>query len=209
MKKLRICLGRFISVFWKLSSYLHREYLKSLFVCFGKNSYLSHNCRGTFHTISVGNDTYIGANCVLSSAHGRINIGNHVMFGAGVHLHGGNHVIDRLGTFMKDVQKNIGEDGVMTIHDDVWIGSNAIVLGGGKNIEIGRGSVIAAGAVVTKDVPPYAIVSGVPAKVRRFRFEVDDILHHEETLYAEDEKFTRKELEKIFSASTTINDIGR
>lgn len=82
-------------------------------------------------------------------------------------------------------------------------------LGGGKNIEIGRGSVIAAGAVVTKDVPPYAIVSGVPAKVRRFRFEVDDILHHEETLYAEDEKFTRKELEKIFSASTTINDIGR
>ena len=54
------------------------------------------------------------------------------------------------------------------VGNDVWIGANAIVMGG---INIGNGAVIAAGAVVTKDVPPYAIVGGIPAKIIRFRFE--------------------------------------
>jgi len=58
------------------------------------------------------------------------------------------------------------------IGNDVWIGARAIVLDG---ISIGDGAVIAAGAVVTKDVPPYAIVGGVPAKLIRYRFE-DDVI---------------------------------
>jgi acetyltransferase-like isoleucine patch superfamily enzyme len=57
--------------------------------------------------------------------------------------------------------------GTATIGNDVWIGTRAIVLGG---IKVGDGAIIGAGAVVTKDVPPYAIVTGVPAKVMRYRF---------------------------------------
>ncbi len=55
----------------------------------------------------------------------------------------------------------------VTIGNDVWIGANAVVMGG---VTVGDGAVIAAGAVVTHDVPPYAIVGGVPAKVIRYRF---------------------------------------
>ena len=60
----------------------------------------------------------------------------------------------------------------IVIGNDVWIGSRAIVLGG---INIGNGAIIAAGAVVTKDVPPYAIVGGVPARIIRYRFSEDII----------------------------------
>lgn len=62
--------------------------------------------------------------------------------------------------------------GNITVGDDVWIGANAIILSG---VQIGQGAVVAAGAVVNKDVPPYAIVGGVPAKVIKYRFPQDII----------------------------------
>lgn len=58
--------------------------------------------------------------------------------------------------------------GGITLEDDVWIGYGATILDG---VTLGRGSVVAAGAVVTKDVPPYAVVAGVPAKVIKYRFD--------------------------------------
>lgn len=60
----------------------------------------------------------------------------------------------------------------ITIGNDVWIGANVIIVG---NISIGDGAIAAAGSVITKDIPPYAIVGGVPAKLIRYRFEPDQI----------------------------------
>ncbi|NLK24601.1 MAG: CatB-related O-acetyltransferase [Clostridiales bacterium] len=62
--------------------------------------------------------------------------------------------------------------GDIIVRDDVWIGQRAIIL---SNVNIGQGAVIAAGSVVTKDVPPYAIVGGVPAKVIKYRFSPEMI----------------------------------
>lgn len=62
---------------------------------------------------------------------------------------------------------SFSESRPVTIGNDVWIGQNAIILGG---LNIGNGAVIGAGAVVTKDVPDYAVVGGVPAKIIKFRF---------------------------------------
>ena len=61
------------------------------------------------------------------------------------------------------------------IGNDVWIGTGAILVCGNKALTIGDGAVIAAGAVVTKDVPPYAIVAGCPAKIQKYRFSEDTI----------------------------------
>ena len=75
-------------------------------------------------------------------------------------------MVTALNHNFNDTTKRIDEQGVatkaVTIADDVWIGANAVVLPG---VTIGQHSVVAAGAVVTQDVPPYSVVGGVPAKV--------------------------------------------
>jgi acetyltransferase-like isoleucine patch superfamily enzyme len=72
------------------------------------------------------------------------------------------------------------DDRDVVISDDVWIGTRAIILHG---VTIGRGAVVAGGAVVTKNVPPYAIVGGIPARVLRYRWDAETISRHEAILY--------------------------
>ena len=106
--------------------------------------------------VIIGDHTRVGLhNTVI----GPVNIGNHVNLAQGI-------IVTALNHNFADSEKRIDEQGVSTtpviIEDDVWIGANAVVLSG---VKIGTHSVIAAGAVVTKDVPPHSIVAGVPAKV--------------------------------------------
>ena len=104
------------------------------------------------------------------------------MFGSGVHIHGGNHIYNIPGVFMDEVKKEDGHDGKVLIQDDVWIGSNAIIVAGGKNLTIGEGSIIAAGAIVTKDVEPFSIMAGIPAKKIKERFEGHELEIHKRFL---------------------------
>ena len=78
--------------------------------------------------------------------------------------------------------------GAIVIHDDVWIGESAIVMSG---VHIGQGAIIGAGAIVTKDIPPYAIAVGVPASVIKYRFDEDVI---DKLLNIDFEKISRKEI---------------
>ncbi|ELA7570041.1 CatB-related O-acetyltransferase [Vibrio alginolyticus] len=73
---------------------------------------------------------------------------------------------------MRNEVKYIDSKGEIVIGNDVWIGVNAIILSG---VKIGHGSIVAAGSVVTKDVPDYSIVGGNPAKVIKYRFEKHEI----------------------------------
>lgn len=106
----------------------------------------------------IGEHSFIGCNAVLGAG-GGIRIGNHVLIGQSANIHAENHVF-------RDPHRLIREQGVsyqgVVIEDDVWIGSKATILDG---VTIGRGAVVGAGAVVTRDVPPLAIVAGVPARV--------------------------------------------
>lgn len=160
--------------------YCSREYDKSKFKHVGKKVYIGKECIFSYANITIGDDTFIGSKCVIQSAHGKIKIGSHVMFGAGVHIHGGNHTWNIPGEYMKNIGKEPNVDGVLTIQDDVWIGSNAIILGGVKTI--GEGSIIGAGSVVTKDIPPYSIAVGNPAKVIKQRFCQTELEEHKKLL---------------------------
>ena len=121
-----------------------------------------------------------------------IQIGNKVMFGPNVTIIGGRHNTAEIGRFMYDVkEKRPGDDRGVIIENDVWIGTQSIILQG---VNLRRGSIVSAGAVVTKDVPPYSIAGGVPAKVIKFRWDVDTILKHEEILYSPEKRLSRKEL---------------
>ena len=151
---------------------------KSKFDKCGKNVYVGHNCHFNCKSISVGNNVSIGQNCVFISAHGGIIIGDNVMFGPGVNIHGGDHIYNVVGKYMNENVKT-NSDGSVVIKDDVWIGANAIIL---KKVTLGRGSIIGAGAIVTKDVEPYSIVAGNPAKIIGYRFNKDEIIKHENML---------------------------
>ena len=64
---------------------------------------------------------------------------------------------------------------------------------------MGRGCIIGAGAIITKPVPPYAVVTGIPARITAVRFSIEQILEHEKLLYKEEERLKREYLNKLFS----------
>ncbi|MEH1166202.1 acyltransferase [Micromonospora sp. CPCC 205539] len=151
----------------------------------------------TCHTIEVGRNVDLGYRPILMATRARIRIGDNVMFGPEVTIRGGNHRIDQVGRPMIAVGKEPGDDthdrGV-TIGDDVWVGTRAVILHG---VTIGRGAVIGAGAVVTRSVPPYAVAAGNPARVIRLRWPVETILAHERQLYPADRRLSEAELSSL------------
>ena len=110
--------------------------------------------------IVLGNGSGLGVNCLV---HGPLVIGNNVMMGPDVVILTHSHNIDRVDVPMGQQGSWVRK---VTIGNDVWIGMRSIIMPG---ITIGDGAIIGAGAVVTKDVPDYAVVGGVPARIIRFR----------------------------------------
>lgn len=83
----------------------------------------------------------------------------------------------------------------LVIEEDVWIGANATLL---YKANISRGAVVGANSLVTKKVPPYAVVAGSPAKIIAVRFSLEQIVEHEKSLYPEDERLDKAYLEELF-----------
>ena len=121
-----------------------------------KNASFSRNC-------ILGNNSGIGCDCVLN---GTVTIGNDVMMGPECMFFTENHAFGNINIPM-NLQGNSVEKPIV-VGNDVWIGARVLVMPG---VKIGDHSIIAAGAVVTKNVPEYAIVAGNPAKVVRYRNE--------------------------------------
>lgn len=100
------------------------------------------------------------------------------MFGPNVMIATGNHRTDVVGSYMIDVKdKRPEDDQDVVIENDVWVGMNAIIL---KGVHIGEGSIIGAGTIITKDIPPFSIVTNAGGIKIRERFTPDQIvLHHQ------------------------------
>ncbi len=124
----------------------------------GKHSVIESFCciNNAVGDVTIGDYTRIG---IHNTIIGPVCIGNHVNLAQGITVTALNHNFE-------DASKRIDEQGISTkpvvIGDDVWIGANAVILPG---VTIGSHCVVAAGAVVTKDVPDNCVVGGVPAKV--------------------------------------------
>jgi acetyltransferase-like isoleucine patch superfamily enzyme len=177
---------------WKLT--MMRVY-RPLFGVHGRKFRFDPGGEYTYRTIHVGDDVYLGERPIFMASDSHIRIGNKVVIGPEVIIAAGNHNTSIVGKFMVDVTEKRPEDDLeVVIEDDVWIGSRAILLNG---VTVGRGAIVAAGAVVTKSVPSYSIAAGVPAKVVKFRWTVETILQHEEMLYPPEERFSREELQAI------------
>lgn len=139
----------------------------------GANTYLMHgailhvyNFRDLPHAgIRIGRDSLIGEYTVIRGQ-GGVTIGDRVYTSPMTQLIAVNHVFD-------DPQRPFIEQGItaqgIIIEDDVWLGANAVITDG---VRVGKGAVVAASAVVTKDVPPHTVVAGIPARVIR---EIDGL----------------------------------
>ena len=170
---------------------------KNVRVYFSTVDRYTYICRGSFVA-----HTDIGSFCSIA---GRVNIGLP------------HHDLDYVSTspvFLEEanyMRTNFAsnpppEERRVSIGNDVWIGENAIILGG---VKVGNGAVIAAGAIVTKDVPPYAIVGGVPAKVIKYRFDNETIRELEEIKWWEWDKEKIKKNKAFFERKLIIENNER
>lgn len=162
--------------------FVRKKVLYSQLGSCGKNVWIGRWQSITPSNVFIGDNCSIGNGVILQSSSSKIIIGNHIMFGPNVSIHGGNHRIDILGRYMKSItlsEKRIGiDDADVVIEDDVWIGDNAIIL---KGVTVGKSSVIGAGTIIYKDVPPYSIVTGAKMDIKK-RFTQEQILQHEALL---------------------------
>ena len=162
----------------KILSFFYKGSMKHC----GKHVFLrpsSSDIKGLWN-LSVGDYTSIPKGSVLYCTEAPLTIGKKVIFGPHPTIITGDHRIDVIGKFIMDSEVKLPEnDAPVIIEDVVWAGANVTIL---KGVTIGRGSVIAAGAVVTKSCPPYSIIGGIPAKVLKMRFSPEEIKAHERML---------------------------
>lgn len=111
-------------------------------------------------SLKIGNNVQINPGTCI---YGNVVIGNNVMIAPNVMIAGGNHGFSRNGVPM--IYQQCTSKGIV-IGDDVWIGANVVILDG---VSVGEGAIVAAGAVVTKDVDPYSVVTGNPASLKKLR----------------------------------------
>lgn len=151
------------------------------------------------HNVFLYDNTKIESG-TISSTIGRFILKKGSAAAEGLSVHTGNHMMV-VGKFYRTITNEdklaSGQtyDCDIIVEEDVWIGCNVTLLAGAH---IGRGAIIAAGAVVSKEVPPYAVIGGVPAKVIKFKWSIDQILEHESILYPDNERFSRTQLEEYF-----------
>ena len=152
-----------------------------------------------YENIFVEDGVNIGAGSTIFSTRAKIRIGKNTFSGPNLTMISGDHPFIA-GEYMINIHKNTLKktqniskyDQDIIINQDVWIGANVTIL---KGVTIGRGSIVAAGAIVIKDVLPYALYGGCPARLLKFKWDIDEILKHEEFLFVNsEERMTRKEV---------------
>ena len=150
--------------------------------CVGDNSWLNVCFRDDKIRLRIGTRVLVGRGSMLSAG-GLLEVGDYCLLAPQVFISDADHVYRNI---MRPYMDQGATAGKVVVEENCWLGIHAVVSG---NIIVGRGSVVAANAVVTKDVPPFAVVAGVPARVLKlFNFNsatwdtVQDEVHYHELL---------------------------
>lgn len=184
-------------MFWTIKQIIEKFFLRLKWRFMNKHNQTNIANVFNLNAVSVGRGTYGPLYVMNFNTSERLMIGDYCSIGPKVaFMLNAEHRMDLISTYpfrVKSLHSDSFEGaskGDIIVDDDVWIGYGAIILSG---VHIGQGAVIAAGAVVSSDVPPYAIVGGVPAKVIKYRFS-DELI--EELLEVNYSKLTREMIVK-------------
>jgi len=190
-------------------------YMPILYLKWRKNN--KHNrtklhCRIDTDRVHVGNGTYGGINILADGDTSQLFIGHYCSIGPEVlFVLDSEHEYKTVSTYpfktmLIDPSDNEATNkGDIVIEDDVWIGTRATIMSG---VNIGQGAVIAACACVTKDVPPYSIVGGVPARVIHYRFHENIVEAMKKINFAKaDETYIRNNIKQLTNKIKTVEDL--
>lgn len=134
---------------------------------------------------------------IINSPSEKIIIRKYSAIGPGTSFIPGNHT-STVGVphFLLGLSHINDKSKDIIVEEDCWVGTNVTLLAGAH---LGRGCVVASGCIVSKPVPPYAVVVGTPQKIIAKKFEIDDIIEHEKVLYKPEERMSREQLEALFA----------
>lgn len=149
---------------WYLKTFRYQLLSVGKGVVIGRDTRIQPKC------VAIGDYSFIGMRCWIMS---QVSIGRFVMIASNVSIVGGDHILNIPGVPSIRAGRDVNKP--VVIEDDVWIGNGSTIMHG---ITLGEGSIIAAGALVTKDVEPYSIVGSPVAKVIRRRFEGKELERH-------------------------------
>jgi acetyltransferase-like isoleucine patch superfamily enzyme len=180
--------------------------------CIGSGVWLNVCIPGNDIRMKIGKCVLIGRQSVISTG-GYLEIGNYCLFAPRVYVSDVDHIF--ANPMLPLIEQGATLNRTLTIEENCWLGINAAVSG---NITVGRGSVIAANAVVLKDVPPFSVVAGVPAKVvKMYDFSTgswERVKNEEEIqrVCRSNDKVgfpSREELQKILNSNSKISKIHK
>ena len=161
--------------------------------------------------VTIGKKTYGGIYVLAFNGENHLYIGNYCSIGPNVSfLLSAEHYINHISTFpfkakIVDGSSEGKSNGDIVVDDDVWIGYGATIMSG---VHVGQGAFVAAGAVVTKDIPPYAIVGGVPAKVIKYRFKPEMIEELMKVDYSNlTEKMVREHVNEFYAELADVRQL--
>lgn len=171
---------------------------KKEFAEFGTGSIIESTlCVASPKSVFIKNNVRLrhGLN-IINAANEKVVIGSHCVLAPHVTIVTNSHrsTVGKTQFEISCTHEN-DKSGDVIIGDDCWLGTNTTILQG---VTLGRGCIVGAGAVVTKSVPPYAIVAGVPARVIAATFSKEDILEHESMIYPPDERMSVEDVFALF-----------
>lgn len=164
----------------------------------GKDVVITFPCKlSKPQNVFMSDHTLIQPNVTFIMNEGKVYVGKWAVIASNSTLITDNH-IPTVGINHRMLGRYHINDKVKDIHigDDAWVGAGVTIMSGAS---LGRGSIAAAGCVVNKNVPPYAVVAGVPARIIASVFSKEQIIEHERFLYSEEDRMSEEELTELFA----------